>query len=35
MGIYRYFGDTEAFRTSTAEPKRNGISWEYVKDMSQ
>ncbi|KUJ18719.1 uncharacterized protein LY89DRAFT_582181 [Mollisia scopiformis] len=29
-----YFGDTEAFRTSTAEPKRNGITWEYVKDMS-
>ncbi|KAF8852055.1 hypothetical protein BDZ45DRAFT_750058 [Acephala macrosclerotiorum] len=29
-----YFGDTEAFRTSTAEPKRRGITWEYVKDMS-
>jgi hypothetical protein len=23
------------FRTSTAEPKKNGIVWEYVKDMSQ
>ncbi|KAE9382175.1 hypothetical protein N431DRAFT_320852 [Stipitochalara longipes BDJ] len=29
-----YFGDTEVFRTSTAEPKKSGIVWEYVKDMS-
>ncbi|KAJ5032819.1 uncharacterized protein L3040_009411 [Drepanopeziza brunnea f. sp. 'multigermtubi'] len=29
-----YFGDTEAFRTSTAEPKQSGISWTYLKDMS-
>lgn len=31
---FRYFGDSEAFRTSTAEPRRNGIAWEYMKDMS-
>ncbi|KAI9811597.1 MAG: hypothetical protein M1827_005346 [Pycnora praestabilis] len=29
-----YFGDTEVFRTSTAEPTVNGIQWTYVKDMS-
>ncbi|KAG4429063.1 hypothetical protein IFR05_015456 [Cadophora sp. M221] len=30
-----YLGDTEVFRTSTAEPKRSGIVWTYMKDMSQ
>ncbi|KAJ0119496.1 hypothetical protein J7T55_013698 [Diaporthe amygdali] len=30
-----YFGDTEVFRTSTEEPNRRGISYTYVKDMSQ
>ncbi|PGH04440.1 hypothetical protein AJ79_07097 [Helicocarpus griseus UAMH5409] len=29
-----FLGDTEVFRTSTAEPTRNGIIWSYVKDMS-
>lgn len=29
-----YFGDTEIFRTSTAEPTQYGIIWTYVKDMS-
>ena len=29
-----YFGDTEIFRTSTAEPTLDGIRWTYVKDMS-
>ncbi|KAF2025466.1 hypothetical protein EK21DRAFT_76413 [Setomelanomma holmii] len=29
-----YFDDTEVFRTSTAEPTRNGIVWSYLKDMS-
>ncbi|PBP18391.1 asparagine amidase a, partial [Diplocarpon rosae] len=29
-----YLGDTEVFRTSTAEPRQAGISWTYVKDMS-
>lgn len=29
-----YFGDTELWRTSTAEPTTNGIVWTYVKDMS-
>jgi hypothetical protein len=29
-----YFGDTEVWRTSTAEPTANGIQWTYVKDMS-
>ncbi|CBX92267.1 predicted protein [Plenodomus lingam JN3] len=29
-----YLGDTEVFRTSTAEPTKNGIIWTYVKDMS-
>ncbi|KAF4633252.1 hypothetical protein G7Y89_g4880 [Cudoniella acicularis] len=30
-----YFGDSEVFRTSTAEPRRNGIVWTYEKDMSE
>lgn len=34
-GILRYFGDTEVFRTSTEEPNRRGISYTYMKDMSQ
>ncbi|KAI9850038.1 MAG: hypothetical protein M1838_006178 [Thelocarpon superellum] len=29
-----YLGDTEIFRTSTAEPTFNGIRWVYLKDMS-
>ncbi|OJD16057.1 hypothetical protein AJ78_03730 [Emergomyces pasteurianus Ep9510] len=29
-----FLGDTEVFRTSTAEPTSNGIIWTYVKDMS-
>ncbi|KAK6581849.1 hypothetical protein PZA11_005546 [Diplocarpon coronariae] len=29
-----YLGDTEVFRTSTAEPRQAGISWTYMKDMS-
>lgn len=29
-----FFDDIEIFRTSTAEPTRNGIIWTYVKDMS-
>ncbi|OJD23694.1 hypothetical protein ACJ73_04951 [Blastomyces percursus] len=29
-----FLGDTEVFRTSTAEPTPNGIIWTYVKDMS-
>lgn len=29
-----YFGDTEVWRTSTAEPTKNGIRWTYMKDMS-
>ncbi|KAF1835090.1 hypothetical protein BDW02DRAFT_523995, partial [Decorospora gaudefroyi] len=29
-----YFGDSEIFRTSTAEPTQNGIIWSYIKDMS-
>ncbi|KAL6706161.1 hypothetical protein ACN47E_006077 [Coniothyrium glycines] len=29
-----FFNDTEIFRTSTAEPTRTGITWTYVKDMS-
>jgi hypothetical protein len=29
-----YLGDTEVFRTCTAEPTVNGIIWTYVKDMS-
>ncbi|KAH6670456.1 peptide N-acetyl-beta-D-glucosaminyl asparaginase amidase A-domain-containing protein [Halenospora varia] len=30
-----YFGDSEVFRTSTAEPRKNGIIWTYEKDMSE
>lgn len=30
-----YLGDIEVFRTSTAEPTRNGISWNYTKEMDQ
>ncbi|CAG8128821.1 unnamed protein product [Penicillium salamii] len=30
-----YLGDNEVFRTSTAEPRADGIIWTYVKDMSQ
>ncbi|KAL8728487.1 MAG: hypothetical protein Q9181_005330 [Wetmoreana brouardii] len=30
-----YLGDTEVFRTSTAEPTTNGIVWTYVKEMEQ
>ena len=30
-----YLGDTEVFRTSTAEPTADGIVWTYIKDMSQ
>ncbi|TVY45016.1 Peptide-N4-(N-acetyl-beta-glucosaminyl)asparagine amidase A [Lachnellula occidentalis] len=30
-----YFGDTEVWRTSTAEPTANGIRWEYMKDMTE
>lgn len=30
-----YLGDTEVFRTSTAEPTANGIVWTYIKEMSQ
>lgn len=29
-----FFGDIEVFRTSTAEPTKDGITWSYVKDMS-
>jgi Peptide N-acetyl-beta-D-glucosaminyl asparaginase amidase A len=29
-----YLGDTEIWRTSTAEPTANGIHWSYVKDMT-
>lgn len=29
-----YFGDIELWRTSTAEPTKNGIYWTYIKDMS-
>lgn len=28
-----YLGDTEVFRTSTAEPTANGIIWNYMKEM--
>lgn len=28
-----YLGDIEVFRTSTAEPTREGIVWTYVKEM--
>ena len=30
-----YFGDTEVWRTSTAEPTAAGIHWTYIKDMSE
>jgi hypothetical protein len=30
-----FLGDTEVFRTSTAEPTTNGIVWTYIKEMSQ
>ncbi|KAL9597472.1 MAG: hypothetical protein Q9219_005105 [cf. Caloplaca sp. 3 TL-2023] len=30
-----YLGDVEVFRTSTAEPTRNGIVWTYIKEMEQ
>jgi hypothetical protein len=30
-----YFGDTEVWRTSTAEPTQSGIEWTYMKDMSE
>lgn len=30
-----YLGDTEVWRTSTAEPTSNGIEWTYVKDMTE
>lgn len=30
-----FLGDIEVFRTSTAEPTRNGIVWTYVKEMQQ
>lgn len=29
-----YLGDTEVWRTSTAEPNPNGIRWVYQKDMT-
>ncbi|KAH8645684.1 peptide N-acetyl-beta-D-glucosaminyl asparaginase amidase A-domain-containing protein [Xylariales sp. PMI_506] len=29
-----YFGDIELFSTSTAEPTRAGIRWEYLKDVT-
>lgn len=28
-----YLGDVEVFRTSTAEPTRDGIVWTYIKEM--
>lgn len=34
-GLGRYLGDTEILRTSTEEPRLQGISWTYMKDMSQ
>lgn len=30
-----YLGDIEVFRTSTAEPTKNGIVWTYIKEMDQ
>jgi hypothetical protein len=30
-----YFGDTEVWRTSTAEPTADGIQWTYIKDMTE
>ncbi|KAL2828661.1 peptide N-acetyl-beta-D-glucosaminyl asparaginase amidase A-domain-containing protein [Aspergillus cavernicola] len=32
---HMYLGDIEVFRTSTAEPTKDGIIWSYIKDMSQ
>ncbi|KAI9373319.1 peptide N-acetyl-beta-D-glucosaminyl asparaginase amidase A-domain-containing protein [Aspergillus egyptiacus] len=32
---HMYLGDIEVFRTSTAEPTRDGIIWSYIKDLSQ
>lgn len=29
-----YLGDIEVFRTSTAEPTKDGIVWSYVKEMN-
>jgi hypothetical protein len=29
-----YLGDTEVWRTSTAEPTQAGIQWTYIKDMT-
>ncbi|KAI9664537.1 MAG: hypothetical protein M1821_005983 [Bathelium mastoideum] len=29
-----YFGDTEIWRTSTAEPSATGIRWTYLKDVT-
>ncbi|KAL8697823.1 MAG: hypothetical protein Q9201_006908 [Fulgogasparrea decipioides] len=30
-----FLGDTEVFRTSTAEPTTNGTMWTYIKEMEQ
>jgi hypothetical protein len=30
-----YLGDTEVWRTSTAEPTTSGIEWTYIKDMTE
>lgn len=30
-----YLGDIDVFRTSTAEPTKNGIVWTYTKEMDQ
>jgi len=35
MWMNRYFGDSEVWRISTAEPRVRGVVWEVVKDMSQ
>lgn len=34
LGIM-YLGDTEVWKTSTAEPNPTGIRWTYLKDMTQ
>ena len=34
LGIM-YLGDIEVFRTSTAEPTKDGIVWTYVREMDQ
>lgn len=34
LGIM-YLGDIEVFRTSTAEPTADGITWTYIKEMEQ